>query len=74
MSGRSQPPLYLRKRATFQMCPCVHSNSWRTFRAFVVKCDLINNDNSTVIKERTCTAKVLCYLQIKYYIVNAFIV
>ena len=52
LSNHSQPPRDLIKGATVhdQTCPWVHWCRHRTFWAFVVNCDLINNNNSTVIK------------------------
>lgn len=39
--------------------------------AFVVNCDLINNNNSNVIKLRTCMCWTSCK---KYHIINLFII
>jgi len=45
----------------------------RIFWAFVINCDLINNNNSTISKERTCTLHVLCQLEVKYSTVLVFV-
>lgn len=64
LSNNIQLPCDLWKGGTVhgQMCPYVHWIRCRTFSAFVVKCDLINNINSTVIKLRTWMANVSCQL------------
>jgi hypothetical protein len=40
----------------------VHWLRWSSFWIFVVNRDLINNENSTVIKLGTCIVNILCYL------------
>ena len=51
---------------------CVHLFRWGTFGVFVVNCDLINNNSSTVINfgDLYCRSTVRC--KRKYYIVNVF--
>lgn len=73
--NHSQPPQHLLKAVTAHdhMCPHMHWFTSRTFWAFILNCDLINN-NLTVIKLRTCTLNALCMIYIKYYIVKVFIV
>jgi len=75
LSNHSQPPQHLLKILTAHdhMCPCMHWFICRTFWAFILNCDLINN-NSTVIKLGTCILNALCMIYIQYYIVKVFIV
>ena len=40
-------------------CSCIHWFRWRPFWSYVVNCDLINNKNSTLIKQWTYTVNVL---------------
>ena len=44
----------------------------KTFGAYLVNCDLINNKNSKRVNLATCTVNVLCQLWGKYCIVKLF--
>jgi len=62
LPNHSQPPRDLQTGAPLhgRLCPCVYWLRWRKFWASVVKCDLINNNNSTAIKFGTCIVNVIC--------------
>jgi len=64
LSNHWQPPRDLGKGATVRdhTCPCVHWYRWRIFWEFVVNCDLINSEDSTVIEVRTCSVNVWCQM------------
>lgn len=64
LSNHIQLPCDLWKGGTVhgQMCPYMHWIRCSTFSAFVVKCDLINNTNSTVTKLGTWMRNVSCEL------------
>jgi hypothetical protein len=76
LSNQSHPSRYLLKGATvhYLMCTGVHSFGWRIFWECVVKCSIINCNNSTVIKLEMITVIVLRQLQVKYCVVKVFIV
>ena len=68
--------LRLLNGATFhdRECPCVHWFRRRTFSAFFVNCDFINNKNSTFVKFRTWIINVLRQLYVTYWIDEVFTV
>lgn len=57
----------------YRKCPCIQWFRWRKFWEFVVNCDCINYNNSTVIKLETCVVNVLWQLCAKCYIVKVFV-
>ena len=56
------------------MCQSVIWFRRRTFWAYFVNCDLINNNKTTVVKLGTCIVNVLSQGHVKYYIVNVLMV
>ena len=76
LSHNSQQPQGLCKPETVhnKVCPCMHWFRKRTFWAFAMNCDLINNKNSTVIKFGTCNANVWRQPEVKYHVVKVFTV
>jgi hypothetical protein len=63
LSNSAQPPRDW-KGATVhdQVCPCMRGFRWRSSGAFVVNCDLIHYNKSTVIKLGTFS--LMCYVSL----------
>ena len=55
------------RQSVIRRAQCVHWFKYRTFREFIVNCDLLNSNNSSFIELGKCTVNVSCQLSVKYY-------